>query len=289
MAASVRVQLVLSEPGGVYFETAGALRAEVERSLPGRVEWRVDAGPPPVRAAAPPHWVVAVGTAAHRQMLSALVADQRPPPLLAVLVPRTAFVRGADPVRVRAGLQSAVFIDQPPARQLELIRLALPPIHTVGMLLGESSQALESEFLVAARDKGLQLLVRKAEQDQLSSALQMVLPDVEALLAVPDPGVFNSQTAPNILAATYRQRVPLIGFSPAYTRAGALVSLYSTPAQVGRRGGEMLVQAIASGKLPSPQGAREFLVSVNHDVARSFGLTLSEEQLAGRLRQAEQP
>jgi hypothetical protein len=56
---------------------------------------------------------------------------------------------------------------------------------------------------------------------------------VDALLAVPDPLVFNSQTAANILAAAYRRRIPLIGFSPAYTRAGALVSLYSTPDQIG--------------------------------------------------------
>jgi len=287
--APVRVQLVLSEAGGVHAEAAGALRAEVESSLPGRIEWLADAGSRPSRGAGAPHWVIAVGVAAYRKALAAAAGDQRAPALLAVLVPRAVFRSGADPARLRAGQHSAVFIDQPAARQLEFVRLVQPPIHSVGILLGEGSQVLESEFLAAAREKGLQLYPRKIEDDRLSTALQMLLPDIDALLAVPDPTVFNSQTAPNILAAAYRQRVPLIGFSPAYTRAGALASLHSTPAQIGRRGGEMLVQAIAGGQFPPPQSAREFMVSVNHDVARSFGLALSEEQLARQLRQKEQP
>ena len=289
MAAPITVWIALSENGGVYAEAAEALRAEAERGQPGRVTWRI-AHHGELRQARPePQWVVAVGTGAQRAMQERFADDPTPPPLLAILVPRLAYERIADPARLRSGQQSAVFLDQPPARQLDLLRIAIPSLQKLGLLLGAESKALGAALEKAARERGIQIVARQAAADNLFSALQEVLPEAEALLAVPDPQVFNGQTAAGILAATYRRRIPLVGFSPAYTRAGALVSLYSTPAQVGTRGGELLRQAMSGRTLAPPQWPREFVVSVNPDVARSLALPLDEAQLAEQLRLRERP
>jgi len=101
--------------------------------------------------------------------------------------------------------------------------------------------------------------------------------------------VFNSETAANILMAAYRRQVPLVGFSPAYVKAGALLALYSTPAQVGTRGGDVLRQNLAGRSLPPPQWSREFTVKVNQDVARSLGFALDEARLGEQLREGERP
>jgi ABC-type uncharacterized transport system substrate-binding protein len=190
---------------------------------------------------------------------------------------------------VRSGLQSAVFLDQPPARQMELVHLALPSLQSLGIVLGPESKAHAPALERAARERGIRLVTSQVAQDRLFPALQGLLPEVEALLAVPDPDVFSGQTAANILAATYRRRLPLIGFSPAYTRAGAMVSLHSTPAQVGVRGGEILRQHFNARILPPPQWPREFVVTVNPDVARSLGLPQDEAKLAEQLRLRERP
>ena len=116
-----------------------------------------------------------------------------------------------------------------------------------------------------------------------------MLVDAEVLLALPDPAVFNSQTAANILTAAYRRQVPLVGFSPAYVKAGALVAVYSTPLQVGTQGGELLRQALSGKILPPPQWPQEFAVSVNQDVAHSLGLVIDEARLLEQLRQKELP
>jgi hypothetical protein len=194
-----------------------------------------------------------------------MYATRPPPPLLAILVPRLAFERMADPVRLRAGSLSAVFLDQPAARQLDLIRLALPDARSVGILVSGQSKAHAPVLDAAARERGLQLVSSVVEPGGLYPALQSLLPDVDVLLALPDPMMFNSQTAGSILTAAYRRQVPLAGFSPAYVKAGALLALYSTPAQVGRRGGELLRQALAAKPLPLPQphSPREFTVEVN--------------------------
>ena len=289
IAAPVTGWIALSDAGGVYVETAEALRAEVERTHPGRIDWRVAHSAQFRKTRPEPQWVVAVGSAALRDMQDLFADDPTPPLLLAVLIPRLAFERLADPSRLRAGQISAVFLDQPPARQMELARLAIPSLRALGVLLGGESKAAAAALEKAARERGFELLARQVVGDGLFPALQALLPEVDGLLAVPDPLVFNSQTATNILAATYRRRIPLIGFSPAYARAGALVSLYSSPDQIGVRGGEVLRQAFSSRILPPPQWPRDFVVRVNQDVARSLGLSIEEAQLAQQLRRAEKP
>lgn len=288
-APVVSVWVALSDTGGAHAEAAEALRAGIEQTLPGRVDWRVAhwsqfSSPKPE-----PHWVVAVGTAAQRGMQDLFAGSATPPPLLAILVPRLAFERMADPARVRSGSLSAVFLDQPPARQLDLIRLARPDTRNVGILVSAESKGHGVALEKAARENGMQLVTSHVGPGGLFPALQSLLADADVLLALPDPAVFNSQTAANILTAAYRRQVPLVGFSPAYVKAGALLALYSTPAQVGARGAEVLRQALAGKSLPPPQWPREFAVSVNQDVARSLGLALDEARLGEQLRQRVQP
>jgi ABC-type uncharacterized transport system substrate-binding protein len=77
--------------------------------------------------------------------------------------------------------------------------------------------------------------------------------------------------------ATYRQRVPVVGFSQGLSKAGAVASAYSSPAQIGRQGARMAARWLDSGELPPPQAAAEFSIDFNRHVARSLGITLPDE------------
>jgi putative tryptophan/tyrosine transport system substrate-binding protein len=288
-AGPVTVWVALSDAGGAHAEAAEALRAGIEQAQPGRIAWRVAHWSQFASRNPEPQWVVAVGTAAQRGMQELFAGGTAPPPLLAILVPRLAFERIADQSRVQTGTLSAVFLDQPPTRQMDLIRLALPAVRNVGILVGGESSEQSSAMDKAAKERGMQLVTSPVGQSGLFPALQRVLTDAEVLLALPDPAVFNGQTAANILMAAYRRQVPLVGFSPAYVKAGALLALYSTPTQVGSRGGEVLRHALAGRSLAPPQWPREFVVGVNQDVARSLGLALDEKRLAEQLRQGDRP
>ncbi|MDK9713530.1 MAG: hypothetical protein OEL86_05380 [Sulfuritalea sp.] len=286
---AVSVWVALSDAGGAHAEAAEALRAEVEQTQPGRIVWHVAHWSHFTSAKPEPQFVVAVGHAAQRGMQDLFAGDSTPPPLLVILVPRLAFERIADPARVQSGTVSAVYLDQPRGRQLDLIRLALPAVRSVGILVSGESRGHSAGLEKAAKERDMQLVTSLVGPSGLFVALQAVLADAEVLLALPDPVVFNSQTAANILMAAYRRQVPLIGFSPAYVKAGALLALYSTPTQVGVRGGEILRQALAGKSLPPPQWPREFVVGVNQDVARSLDLVLNEPRLGEQLRQRERP
>lgn len=288
-ATTISVWVALSDNGGVYEEAAEALRAAVEREQPGRIHWRIAHWSQLTRPTPEPQAVVAVGSAALRGMKELFAGDAGPPPLLAILLPRQAFERIADPRRLRLGSVSAVYIDQPPGRQLELIRLALPAARNVGILAGADSRSQVSALEKAAKERGFNLVTAEAGRDNLFAALQSLLPDIDLLLAQPDPAVFNSQTAASILTASYRRHRPLFGFSPAWVKAGALLALYSTPAQIGVRGAELLRPALQGKPLPPPQWPREFMVSVNRDVARSLGMALDEAKLGEQLRERDRP
>jgi ABC-type uncharacterized transport system substrate-binding protein len=81
--------------------------------------------------------------------------------------------------------------------------------------------------------------------------------------------------------------VPVIGFSPAYVKAGALVAVHSTPAQLARQVNEILQRLSVNPTLPAPQHPEYFSIAVNAHVARSLEIPLeNEEAVATKLRGA---
>ena len=134
------------------------------------------------------------------------------------------------------------------------------------------------------------LLVEYSVNDEkdVARAVQEAVGQSEILLAHPDPVVFNPQSIQSVLLTSYRSRVPLLGFSPAYTRAGALASLHSTIPQMAAQAAEMVRTAMQTGNLPAAQYPRDFEVSVNRQVARSLGVDMPPEHvLVERVRQKE--
>jgi ABC-type uncharacterized transport system substrate-binding protein len=174
---------------------------------------------------------------------------------------------------------TAVFIDQPLSRQLDLIRLALPDKHRVGVVLGPSSQALKDDLRDRARERALQLKIAEvAETSGVYGALQKVLPESDLLLALPDPVAISSSTVYGLLLTSYRAQVPVVAFSEGLVKAGALMSLFSTARQQGKQGAEIASRILAGeAGLPVPQFPKYFTVRVNASVAHSLGLRMAEE------------
>ena len=121
----------------------------------------------------------------------------------------------------------------------------------------------------------------------LGEATKRALEGSDALLAVADPAVFNSATVSNVLLASYRAKLGVYGFSPSYVKAGALVGVYSTPAQIGAHTADTVRSLLRGAAVPSGQYPAEFTVSVNEHVARSLGLSLDEASLTERLKRME--
>jgi ABC-type uncharacterized transport system substrate-binding protein len=202
--------------------------------------------------------------------------------VLAVLVPRAWYARSGRARLSDSGRRSvsAIYLDQPFARQAQLIHLALPETRRVGVLLSTEQAGLAGELDLALQGQQLSLVLGNLSAEQrLIAPLETVLSDADVLLAVTDPQVFNRNTAQSLFLTSYRYRVPVLGYSQSLTRAGALLSLHSSPAQIGRQTAETVAAALQGGsvRLPVPDHPTYFSISINEQVARSLGYTLLPE------------
>jgi ABC-type uncharacterized transport system substrate-binding protein len=206
-------------------------------------------------------------------------------PIVATLLQRSVFEAQRRKV---AGPVTGIVLDQPPVRQMALLRYAFPHMRRVGVMLGPESQASQAVLEKAAADQSLQANIYKVDGEaDLYPTLRRVLDENDLLLAVPDAAVYNGGSIQNILLASYRQRMPLIGFSPAYVRAGAMLALYSTPAQIGSQTARTVRALLADAPVQALQSPVDFVVSVNSNVARSLGFRLSEDALRLQLQNRE--
>ena len=287
MSVAASVLVVSSERSAAYEEAAEALMTELERGGVGRTE---------VEFVTTSEWsqgndrssklIVTLGYEAAQALVSSDVRT----PVLSALLPRSSFERvlRASGRKVSSQL-SAIYLDQPLSRQVALIRLALPSVRRIGVLWGTESLIHAPSLRSLAPSSGFQFVEANViASEPLFPGLKRVLDDSEVLLALADPTVYNSNTIQNVLLASFRARVPVLAFSPAYVRAGALLALYVTPTQVGQQVASV-VRGVLQGKaLPSsPAYAQNFSVAVNGHVARSLGLALDADGLASQLRQRE--
>lgn len=281
-AETGRVAVILSEDAGAYRATAAALTS---LGAAARIEGRLRTYTPASLAEAQrdAKLLIAVGSAA----LGAVLASPSSAPVLAMLVPRDAYERLI--VRYPGRRISAVFIDQPLARQLDLLAVAQPARKRLGVVLGPDSQRQQATLQLDAARRGMHLVVATvASEREVFPSIDRVLAEADALFALPDPTVFNAATIQNILLAAYRREVPMVGFSPAYLKAGALLAVYSTPEQMAASAIDMVKASLAGRPLPPPRHPRDYTVAVNRHVARSLGLQIeADHELMRRMLELE--
>lgn len=286
------VTVLLSEEGGVYAEFATQLRASLPPSggagAPLRVLTLASAREVDFSRTGPGQLVVAVGAPA----MAAIARKPTALPVLNVLVSRNSFRslarsggRAAD-----SRLFSAIYFDQPWARQFALIRFSVPG-RRVGILLGKESAELMAPLQTAARDAHMTAHIELiSDEADLLPALKRLLTHSDALLAVPDSAIYNRNNIAPILLTSYRAKVPLFGFSASYVKAGALAAVYSQPGQIAQQVAEIIQSQRANGGLPAPQSPRYFSVGVNPLVRLSLELSMDDEpQLLQRLQQLTVP
>jgi len=285
--AAVPVAVVLSKAGGIHAQTLAGLRQRLAAAgAPVRIKvLELDESGALSRATLARgrfRLLVAVGSRATQ----AALVHRREVPVLSVLMPEVA-------VRALAGLPepgddgrfAVIYLDQPPDRQMAFIRRLLPRARTVGVLLGRLGQGKRRLLAQAARRHGLELRAAVVEDPARTAAvIQDMVGGSDVVLAVYDPVVINARSARWLLVSAYQKQVPVIGFSRAFVRAGALASLYSSPRLVGRQAAELILEMAAAGRwrMLGPYYPRYFSVEFNRRLARALRIRLPDEEQLSR-------
>jgi putative ABC transport system substrate-binding protein len=282
-AARNHIVVVAQVDNPVHAETLDALRAGLERTGAGRtIDIRAPAAGTGDRLD-PDDLVITIGTeAAHIVANGGTRATA-----LHILLPQREL--DALPHPPGSGPRTALVLDQPAARQLALLRLALPGHKHIALISSPVSAGQAAAVAHTASAFGLSATTTVIDDEKaLYPALSSALDESTILLSLPDSRVYNARTIANVLLTAFRLRAPVLGFSAAYVRAGAMLGLYATPSQVGTEGANLARRLLAGEPAPAPDTHALFEVEINRTVARALGLVLPEtEALTRDLRRHE--
>ncbi len=197
-----------------------------------------------------PSVVATLGTHATRWAMERGAAAGGSWPVCFALVPsRASLGLDGDQVAVRAGL-TGVLLQIPLDRQVDVIRRCLPKARRLGVVFSNANrdEVLRLRALCESRGLGCESS-GVTEPRELAAAFETLSEAVDVLFALPDPVVYSGVSAKYVLLFSLQRRIPLVAFSAAYVKAGALMGLYADPADVGRQWGTM-VRRILNGEDP---------------------------------------
>jgi len=194
-------------------------------------------------------------------------------PVLYALIPESTY-QSLTPVTTSCARQSAIFIDQPVARQAQLAQAIFPQAKTYGVLLGPTSGRHRDALEALAAKSDWRLIIKEVTADaEPEWRTRELVDETDLIIAISDPHALNRNNAKWLLYSAYQRHNPVIGFSRAYAKAGAAASVFSTPEQIGEQAAEFISRYEKSDRncMTAPEYPVDFKVIVNSDITHSLG------------------
>ncbi|RMG36786.1 MAG: hypothetical protein D6720_04385 [Gammaproteobacteria bacterium] len=196
---------------------------------------------------------------------------------LHVMVSRTGYLNRPSPSRL-----SAIFLEQPPIRLLKFSRYLLPDHRRIGILLSSHTHWRSELEKADMPHDDLDLAFRTLESGrEAGRAIRRMRPQIDVLLALPDPAIYNRNTLGTILLSTFRNGIPVVGFSQGMVKSGAVAALFSTPTTIGEEAADRALRILA-GAPPMLRYPRRYETAVNRRVAAAMHLELPSDREIAR-------
>jgi putative ABC transport system substrate-binding protein len=199
-------------------------------------------------------------------------------PVIACLVLRPSDLGGAPNI-------TGTVLEFPVETELQRLSQILPRVRHIGVVF--SPQNNQDRILAAsqvAKKLGLTLHLRPiASPREIPAALESLTKEVDALWGLADPVVLTPETAEPILLFSFRNRIPFIGLSQAWAKAGALYALERDYHDIGAQCGELAAKAL-DGHPPSslpPAYPRKVVYCVNLKTARHMKISFAPDLIKG--------
>lgn len=275
------VVVLTSQGGSPYGDVLGGFRDSLRQrgiavtlsvhSLDGdgdkamRIVQEVSRGKPPL--------VFTLGSLATQAAVQGLGSDT---PIVATLVIT------ADELR-KAPNTTGVALEFPVDTQFQWLKRFLPAARTVGVLYNPAeNQARIAAAAPAATRLGLTLDAQAVPSARdLPLALEALGRRVDVLWSVPDSLVLNAQTAHQVLLFLLRQRLPFVGLSASWVKAGALYALDWDYADLGAQCAQLAAQVLQGTPASTIPVAfpRKVVYVINQRTATHLKLELPETLL----------
>jgi putative ABC transport system substrate-binding protein len=183
---------------------------------------------------------------------------------------------------------TGVGLEFPLAVQLAWLRRILPDRRIVGLLYDPAQNAKTARTLRRlAGERELTLVEREvATPAEIPAALTVIAQRAEVLLTLPDTLVLSRETAQALLVFSFQNRVPFVGLSEAWVKAGALYALERDYRDVGVQAGAIvgrIVNGAAPGGIPL-EAPRKVVYVINRRAAEQMKIKLDPSIMEGASR-----
>lgn len=234
----------------------------------------LDADPSRAAREHPADVVVALGTRA----LSVAARDWKGVPAVGTLVARESAIPDGSSA-------TAVVLEFPLDVEFELMHRVVPKARRIGVLYGTDDNAkVVAQARDAARSQGLELVARRvASPAELPAALAALAGEVDLLWGIPDDVVLTAETAKAVLLFSLRNRLPFIGLSAQWVKAGALYALDRDYTDLGVQTADIaarILDGASPRSIPAARPRRSLYV-INARSADMMRITFSPEVLRG--------
>lgn len=169
-------------------------------------------------------------------------------------------------------------LQQPLCRQLSLIDSISEDFTSVSIITTDKIKLKSVTRCAASMELDIRLFDR--EQDETIKELIDRALSSDVLLATPDIQIYNRRTIKNVLLQSYRKRIPVIGFSASFVKAGALAALHSTPKTIAAQASRLIQTYFEQGRFSSSNySPDDFIISVNRQVSKSLSIDLPSAEM----------
>lgn len=181
---------------------------------------------------------------------------------------------------VDQGLKSTttVVLDIPPAALVEQLKRYFPGKMRIGFLRGPSqTDAYVRSFEQAARSAGVTLVVISCREarDLVATFLQFE-GKADLIWCPPNAQLYTTATVKPLLIASITNRLPIIGFSEQFVKAGALFGGGPDLADAGEQTASAAERVLRHETVPERLCVRKFHYLYNQHIARLLGVKGSD-------------
>jgi len=177
------------------------------------------------------------------------------------------------PPRDAGGL---IELELPLTVQLETIRSIWPNHTRAGLIRNPAhTKHFPDEIESHAHKAGFSVVVMDCPgPSQLLKTFSAMKGKVDFVLALPDPDLFNAVTIKPLVLASIENGLPIIGYSRAFVRAGAVAGVYPDYSETGKQAAEMARRLIRGEDRWVVEPPRSIRIAVNQRVERLLGIEL---------------
>jgi putative ABC transport system substrate-binding protein len=172
--------------------------------------------------------------------------------------------------------------------QFRYYKEVIPDLKDLGVIYDpQKSKRLIEEGREAAKKLGLNLITAEVgAEEEVASALEELMPEIDALWLIPDMTVVSVNTIETILENSYEEKVPLLCTSEALVRAGALAGAFPENYGIGQQAAKITRQFL-DGPIPPAPGViypEESRLAINTDVAELMDVDIDRLEKRDRVR-----